>query len=155
MTTFGVKDWKNDPDHTTPLSAAAMEDLETRLSNYTDAHSLGSSYTPGLFNGTNVATSTPRLTFYTRVGDIVRVSGTMTVDATTTALSTTLDVALPIPSNLATVYDLTGVGTTSGATTFENWQFIANFTNDRATATAIVGTAAAHDVAFTFTYVVI
>lgn len=33
---FSVKDWKDAPDNTTPLSAAAMEDLETRLSGYTD-----------------------------------------------------------------------------------------------------------------------
>ncbi len=34
---FGIKDWKNSPDTTTPLSAAGIEDLETRLSDYTDA----------------------------------------------------------------------------------------------------------------------
>lgn len=34
---FGPKAWKNAPDNTTPLSAAALIDLETRLSNYTDA----------------------------------------------------------------------------------------------------------------------
>ena len=33
---FVKKDWKNDPDTSTPLSAEAMEDLETRLSDYTD-----------------------------------------------------------------------------------------------------------------------
>lgn len=37
MTSFTPKDWKNDPpDQTTPLSAAAIEELETRLSDYTD-----------------------------------------------------------------------------------------------------------------------
>ena len=33
---FTVKDWKDAPETTTPLSAAAMEDLETRLATYTD-----------------------------------------------------------------------------------------------------------------------
>lgn len=33
---FSVKDWKDFPDTTTPLSAAALEDLETRLSAYSD-----------------------------------------------------------------------------------------------------------------------
>jgi hypothetical protein len=33
---FEIKDWKDDPDPTTPLSAAALEDLESRLSTYTD-----------------------------------------------------------------------------------------------------------------------
>lgn len=34
---FTPKDWKDYPDTTTPINAAALEDLETRLSNYTDA----------------------------------------------------------------------------------------------------------------------
>lgn len=34
--TFTPKDWRDDPDATTPLSAAALENLETRLSDYTD-----------------------------------------------------------------------------------------------------------------------
>jgi hypothetical protein len=33
---FSIKDWKDDPDTSTPLSAAGLEDLETRLSAYTD-----------------------------------------------------------------------------------------------------------------------
>jgi hypothetical protein len=31
-----VKDWRDDPDHSTPITAAALEDLETRLAGYTD-----------------------------------------------------------------------------------------------------------------------
>lgn len=34
---FTVKDWKDAPDTTTPISAAALEDMETRLSNFTAA----------------------------------------------------------------------------------------------------------------------
>jgi len=33
---FTVKDWKDDPDHSTPITAAALEDMETRLAAYTD-----------------------------------------------------------------------------------------------------------------------
>ena len=33
---FTVKDWKDLPDTTTPISASALEDMENRLSNYTD-----------------------------------------------------------------------------------------------------------------------
>ncbi len=33
---FTPKDWKDDPDSSTPLSAAALEDLETRVTDYTD-----------------------------------------------------------------------------------------------------------------------
>ena len=34
---FTAKDWKDYPNTTTPLNAAAVEDLETRLSGYTDS----------------------------------------------------------------------------------------------------------------------
>lgn len=33
---FTIKDWRNKPDQSTPTNAAAYEDLETRLSGYTD-----------------------------------------------------------------------------------------------------------------------
>lgn len=31
---FTVKDWRDDPDHTTPITAAALEDLEGRIAAY-------------------------------------------------------------------------------------------------------------------------
>lgn len=34
---FVPKDWKDEPDHTTPITAVALEDMETRLSGYTDS----------------------------------------------------------------------------------------------------------------------
>lgn len=34
---FTPKDWKDSPDTSTPLSAAAIEDLETRVTDYTDS----------------------------------------------------------------------------------------------------------------------
>ena len=36
MSPVVTKDWKDDPDHTTPITAAALEDMETRLGAYTD-----------------------------------------------------------------------------------------------------------------------
>lgn len=36
---FAVKDWQSAPSTATPISASALEDLETRLSNYTDSRS--------------------------------------------------------------------------------------------------------------------
>jgi hypothetical protein len=35
--TFTIRDWRDAPDASTPITAAALEDLETRLSAYTDA----------------------------------------------------------------------------------------------------------------------
>lgn len=37
MSPFSVKDWQDAPSTATPLSASALEDMETRLSAYTDA----------------------------------------------------------------------------------------------------------------------
>lgn len=34
--TFTPKDWRDQPDHTTPITAAALEDLEQRLGDYSD-----------------------------------------------------------------------------------------------------------------------
>jgi hypothetical protein len=39
---FTVKNWEDSPSTTTPLSAAAMENLETRLGAYTDLLAAGS-----------------------------------------------------------------------------------------------------------------
>ena len=39
--TFTPKDWRNSPDTTTPVSAEALEDLEERLSDYTDSVGTG------------------------------------------------------------------------------------------------------------------
>jgi hypothetical protein len=48
---FTVKDWKDYPDTTTPLSQAAMEDLETRVTDYTDAKGMFA-FIAVTFNGT-------------------------------------------------------------------------------------------------------
>lgn len=42
---FTVKDWKDAPDHTTPITAAALEDLETRVTNWAKAITASSSET--------------------------------------------------------------------------------------------------------------
>jgi hypothetical protein len=44
---FTPKDWKDAPDHSTPLSAAALEDLEARVAAYADSVSGGSGTAPG------------------------------------------------------------------------------------------------------------
>jgi hypothetical protein len=40
---FTPKDWRDYPDTTTPINAAALEDMETRLSGYTDSSGGGGS----------------------------------------------------------------------------------------------------------------
>ena len=38
--TFSVKQWQNRPSTNTPIDAAALEDMETRLSAYTDTNNI-------------------------------------------------------------------------------------------------------------------
>lgn len=92
-------------------------------------------YTPSLYNGTNVAASGLNADFmYIRIGNIVIVSGSITIDPTATG-TTELGISLPIASNLGTSYDLNGNGTNPGATD-QILSIIADTTNDRAACSA-------------------
>lgn len=59
---FTVKDWKDYPDTTTPINAAALEDVEDRLSDYTDSeiatHSADTTSVHGISNTANLVAST-------------------------------------------------------------------------------------------------
>lgn len=67
-------------------------------------------YTPTLSNTTNVGASTAYACQYSRVGNIVTVSGRVDITATLTATSTQLDMALPIASSVTTAEQLGGTG---------------------------------------------
>lgn len=64
-------------------------------------------YTPTLTNGTNIASSTPRLSTYSRIGNTVTVSGQLDVTGTATGNSI-IGISLPIASTLLTAYQLGG-----------------------------------------------
>lgn len=55
---FQVKDWKNAPDPSTPLSAEAMEDTEQRVGSYVD-QTLVQGAKGHVVHGTNAATARP------------------------------------------------------------------------------------------------
>lgn len=68
-------------------------------------------YTPTLTNITNVAASTMREAFWTRIGNVVHVSGYMNIDTTAGAATTTaFRIDLPVASNLANNWELAGSG---------------------------------------------
>ncbi len=74
-------------------------------------------YTPTLVNGVNVAASVAFPAFAFRVGDIVVVFGSFTLDPIAGAADTRLTISLPIPSNLATATtDAAGVAIRSSGT---------------------------------------
>lgn len=54
---FTIKDWQNSPAATTPLSAEALEDMETRLSNYSDSAAATVVDTHSTTDGAHAATA--------------------------------------------------------------------------------------------------
>lgn len=67
-----------------------------------------SAYTPSLSAGSNVAASTPKSTNYTRVGNRVTVTGEIDIDPTA-ASAVYFELNLPVASNLANTFELSGV----------------------------------------------
>jgi len=68
-------------------------------------------YTPSLTNTTNVASSSVNGdVLYLKVGDVVQVSGKITIQATAADTDTYLSMTLPIATNLTVTYALNGIG---------------------------------------------
>ncbi len=66
-------------------------------------------YTPTVSNVSNAAASTTRAARYTRIGNVVHVSGQVDVDATTTLTITQIRISLPIASNFSSTLEGSGV----------------------------------------------
>lgn len=89
-------------------------------------------YTPTLTAITNVAASGVTAAFYyDRIGNIVHVSGAITVDATTGASFTQIDISLPIASNFTGSYQGQGQGVNNGGTGNAFGNLYSDATNDR------------------------
>jgi hypothetical protein len=115
----------------------------------------GTTYTPTLTNGANVAASTPAKCIYARVGSAVMVQGVLNVDPTAAASATTvIGVSLPIASNFASSTDLSGTINTGGFATSDAG-ISADIANDRATIVFASNTTSAFDLRFQFGYEVI
>lgn len=88
-------------------------------------------YTPTLFNTTNIDASTAYSCQYLRVGSVVTVSGQTDVDTTAGGgTDTFLGISLPVASNFANPNELGG--TAACLTTLEACAINADATNDRA-----------------------
>lgn len=109
-------------------------------------------YTPTLTNSTNVAASTAYLCMYTRLGNIVTVSGKVSIDPTATG-ATILGISLPIASNLANDFECAGVGANSAG----DWpaRISGDTTNDRANLVFVAVGTANQPWWFTFSYQVL
>lgn len=113
-------------------------------------------YTPTVSNVTNATAITAHKCLYSMAGKIVTVSGAISFTPTAAAI-TDLTISLPIPSNLATVYDLSGSGTATNALVFSQpVGFFASFSADRAECSYVANNAgSATTLSFTFQYEVI
>jgi hypothetical protein len=111
-------------------------------------------YTPSLTNTTNIAASTASVCQYMRVGNVVTVSGTVTIDPTATG-QIVLGMTLPIASNFSGATNCGGTFVGSGVTTVNLGAVIGDSTNDRATFDGVVADVANRTYGFSFTYRVI
>jgi len=114
-----------------------------------DGNVFSGTYTPTLTNTTNVAASTAYVTQYMRVGNVVTVSGGVSVDPTTTG-STVLGISLPIASNFTTTEQASG--TSVDNTLLQFARLYADTTNDRLTFQFNATDTANRTWSFTFTY---
>jgi len=114
------------------------------------------SYTPTFTHTGNVATSTPNICYWQRIGSIVRVSGSIVIVPSSNGL-TTGSLSLPIASGLVNPTDLTGCASstiTGFVSTYTSPFVVADVTNDLAALTYTSPTTNGATVFFTFTYIV-
>jgi hypothetical protein len=109
--------WANNPTHTGNHTWSGTQTFSANPA----GKILSGTYTPTLSNSSNVSASTARSCHYTRVGDVVMVTGA--VDITPTVASNTqtdLYISLPIFSQLTDSYQLGGAGAESSFTRTNN-----------------------------------
>lgn len=105
-------------------------------------------YTPTLTNNSNITTSTATTAKYTRIGNIVTVSGSLYVDFTTSGF-VSVELSLPIASDLANDYDVSGTANMAAGAAV----MLGETTND--TAKFFMQTSSSADGTFYYTYMYI
>lgn len=85
-----------------------------------------STYTPTLFNTTNIAASTAYTTYYQRVGDVIHVWGTVDIDATSASTISEMGMELPVASGVGQIYNVAGTGSFEDNTTVQIKGDVAN-----------------------------
>jgi hypothetical protein len=121
----------------------------------TDGNIFGGTYTPSLTFGANVATASAFVCQYMRVGNVVTVSGRVSIDPTTANTLTTLGMSLPIASSITAQTQVSGTFSSSGVATNTTGPVSGNTGNNRADFDIIVGTDVANrSYYFSFTYLV-
>ncbi len=110
-------------------------------------------YTPTLYNTTNIAASSVTLCRRMQVWSVVHVAWRVSIDLTATG-AYTLGMTIPVASALANAYELSGTDIWEW-TAGDTWYIEADATNDRASFKWTGTNVAAHYHHFTFTYEVL
>lgn len=109
-------------------------------------------YTPTSSTKTNVASDTPTLHQWMRVGNVVTVSGACSVTPTAGSALTQLNLTLPVASNFTASYECCGGGGLVVGTVNVPAYISSDATNDRATLQFVSSGTGAHVVRYSFTY---
>jgi hypothetical protein len=138
------------------LFGTALHNNANAVTGTTNQYIASGTYTPTFTNVANVDGFTARQAQWIRVGNVVTVSGQVTIDYTTANTATAFGVSLPIASDFADQYDAAGVAvstTASLAGTRAPFSISADSTNNRVEVGGETLTASSNMVvAFTFTY---
>jgi hypothetical protein len=144
------------------LYGSALHNNAGSVTGTTNQYIASGTYTPTLTNVANAGGGlTANASQWTRVGNVVTVSGSLQVTLTvgTANTSTSVGITLPIASNLTNATQCAGTGISGGggASGIEtNGQISGDVTNDRATLRFNAsGSASIRDVYYTFTYVIL
>ena len=133
------------------LYGTALHNNAGSVTGTTNQYVASGTYTPTATGTANIDSVTGGKSQWIRVGNVVHVTGVVTVDATTATTSTAFRLTLPIASNLAASADLAGVAV-FGNSSDETWLIFADTANDAASFSATARTTGSHIIPFTFTY---
>lgn len=132
------------------MYGTVLHNNESAVTGTTNQFIASGTYTPTLVNTANITSSTAFLNQWIRVGNVVTVSGYVTIQASGAGLCY-LEIPLPIASDFTNVYNLGGSGVGRGtATVGDHLSFNAEVTTN--TVEAIWSAQSATSVNFTYTY---
>lgn len=92
------------------LYGTALHNNAGAITGTTTQYIASGTYTPTLTHVLNITASTSQVCQWIRVGNVVTVSGMITIDPTAGSTASQIDISLPIASNLSTAGQLGGTG---------------------------------------------
>jgi len=137
------------------IYGTALHNNPGAVTGTTNQYIASGTYTPTLYNTTNIAASTVYACQWMRVGNVVTVSGKVDIDITTASTASELNLSLPIASDFTATHQCCGTCVAYGALP-NYWVIFGDTTNNRV---AFLTTGQASDIntgySFTFTYLIL